>query len=144
QDVRRKTSEYLVALVDFCADMGGHVMVFGSPAQRRIEEGETREKAAEGFCESLRPALDRAHEHGITICLEPLPSPEANFLMTLDEAVGLIQRLDHPAAKTIFDVKSASSEGTPLPDLIARYAPHIAHVHANDSNRRGPGFGETD
>lgn len=41
-------------------------------------------------------------------------------------------------------MKSASSEGRPLPDLIAEFAPHIAHVHANDSNRRGPGFGDTD
>src|SRR5438552_1794215 len=40
EDVRRKTSDYLVALADFCADVGGRVMVFGSPAQRRIGEGE--------------------------------------------------------------------------------------------------------
>ena len=80
----------------------------------------------------------------ITICLEPLPAPEANYLLTLSEAVSLMERLDHPAAKTIFDVKSASSEGVPLPELVERFAPYIAHVHANDANRRGPGFGETD
>jgi D-psicose/D-tagatose/L-ribulose 3-epimerase len=142
-DVRKQTSDYLVALVDFCADVGGKIMVFGSPNQRRIPEGETREVAADRFLESIRPALDRAGVNGITICLEPLPPPEADFLLTLKEARSLVKKLDHPAAKTIFDVKSASSEGIPLPELIRECAPHIAHVHANDSNRRGPGFGET-
>jgi len=142
--VRRATADYLLALADFCGDVGGRIMVFGSPAQRRIAEGENAEIAAERFLAALRPALDRAHEHGITICLEPLPPPESNFLLTLAEARTLLQRLNHPAAKTIFDVKSASSEGRPLPDLIAEFAPYIAHVHANDANRRGPGFGETD
>jgi sugar phosphate isomerase/epimerase len=31
-----------------------------------------------------------------------------------------------------------------LPQLIARYAPYFAHCHANDTNLRAPGFGETD
>jgi len=142
-DLRRLTSEYLVALVDFCADVGGRVMTLGSPNQRRISEGDTVEIATERYCETLRPALDRALERGIVFCLEPLPPPEANFMLTLAEALAVIQRLNHPAAKTIFDVKSASSEGQPLPELIAKYAPYIAHVHANDTNRRGPGFGPT-
>jgi D-psicose/D-tagatose/L-ribulose 3-epimerase len=142
--VRQATSEYVSALVEFCGDVGGKVMVFGSPAQRRVEEGETVETATKRFMEALRPALDLASDRGITLCLEPLPRPEANFMLTLAEATDIMRRLDHPAAKTIFDVKSASSEGIPLPQLVREYAPSIAHVHANDANRRGPGFGETD
>ena len=143
-DTRTRTSEYLTELVDFCGDVGGKIMVFGSPAQRRIADGETAAIATGRFLETLRPALDCAQERGVTICLEPLPPPEANFLLTLGEAALLLNRLDHPAARTIFDVKSASSEGKPLSNLIREFSPLIAHVHANDANRRGPGFGETD
>lgn len=143
-EVRRRTGEYVVSLVDFCADLGGKVMVFGSPAQRRIAAGETSEIAAERFMVTLRPALDRAADRKVTICLEPLPPPEANFLLTLAEAAEVMEQLDYPAARTIFDVKSASSEVRPLDELIREYAPLISHVHANDANRRGPGFGETD
>lgn len=142
--VRQATSEYVIALVDFCGDVGGRIMVFGSPAQRRIADSDSREAAEERFASAIRPALNRAADRGITICLEPLPAPEANYLLTLAEAVALMKRLDHPAAKTIFDVKSASSEGVPLPEIVERFTPYIAHVHANDANRRGPGFGETD
>jgi sugar phosphate isomerase/epimerase len=144
EKVRLETSNYLAALVDFCADLGGRIMVFGSPAQRRIPEGEDASVAAERLQACLEPALARAESQKITLCLEPLPGPEADFILTLREAVTLVQKFDHPALKTIFDVKSASSEKADLSDLIHEFAPWIAHVHANDANRRGPGFGSTD
>ena len=142
--LRTKTAHYLAALTDFCADVGGHTLVLGSPAQRRIPDGDSPTVAAERLQACLEPALERATQHGIVLCLEPLPPPEANFILKLQEAVALLERFDHPALRTIFDVKSATSEGTPLPKLIQQFAPHIAHVHANDANRRGPGFGDTD
>src|SRR5262249_13591449 len=107
-------------------------------------ETDDRDAATERFVRALRPALDIARERGVVLCLEPLPPPESNFLLTLDEVLRVLDTLNHPAAKTILDVKSASWEQQPLPQLIARYDPYFAHCHANDTNRRGPGFGETD
>lgn len=142
--LRTATADYLVALVDFCADLGGHILVLGSPAQRRIPDDDNATLAAERLQHCLEPALERALLHRISLCIEPLPPPEADFILTLSEATALIRRIGHPSLRTIFDVKSASSEDTSLPALICEYAPYIAHVHANDANRRGPGFGETD
>ena len=94
--------------------------------------------------ECLLPALNAADKRGVVICLEPLPSPEADFILTLAEADALISRRNHPALRTIFDVKSASSEVESFSTLIEKYFARIAHIHANDANRRGPGFGATD
>ena len=146
--VRERTARYLVDLVTFCADLGGAVLVLGSPAQRRLPTSvapdAARGVAMDRLQSCIEPALETAQQHGITLCLEPLPAPEADFILTLQDAIQMIERLHHPALQTIFDVKSACSEGTPLPDLIHTFAAHIAHVHANDANRRGPGFGTTD
>src|SRR5262249_20175295 len=48
ESVRRATADYLVELARACADFGGDLMVFGSPAQRRVPEGATKEQATEG------------------------------------------------------------------------------------------------
>ena len=37
-----------------------------------------------------------------------------------------------------------SAEDTPVPDLIRRHAARTGHFHANDPNKRGPGFGQAD
>jgi sugar phosphate isomerase/epimerase len=37
-----------------------------------------------------------------------------------------------------------SSEGVPVVDLIRQYIPRTGHFHANDPNKRGPGFGDVD
>lgn len=143
-EVRRATSTYLTALTDFCADVGGTVMVLGSPKQRRIPSGQTPSAALSRFLDSIRPALDVARDRGVRLCLEPLPPPEADLLLTLREAAEALQLLDHPAACTILDIKSASADEAPIPELVRRHAHHIGHVHANDANRRAPGYGQTD
>ncbi len=142
--IRAETADYLAALADFCADIGGKILVLGSPAQRRLPAPGAAKLAADRLGRCLEKVLARAEKHGLTLCLEPLPPPEADFVLTLREAVDLAKRFAHPSLRTIFDVKSASSEIAPFPELIREFAPWIAHVHANDANRRGPGFGDTD
>jgi sugar phosphate isomerase/epimerase len=36
------------------------------------------------------------------------------------------------------------TDDAPIPDLVRRYGAKAGHFHANDANRRGPGFGEVD
>ena len=37
-----------------------------------------------------------------------------------------------------------ATERTPIPQIIAQNAAILAHFHANDPNRQGPGFGRLD
>ena len=37
-----------------------------------------------------------------------------------------------------------STEDIPIPQLIVDNAKHLAHFHANDPNRQGPGMGDVD
>ena len=141
--VRARTADYLRLLADLCADLGGTILVLGSPKQRSVEAGTSPAEARTRYLEAIRPCLQTCADRGLVLCLEPLAPEETNFLNTLAEARALIEAADHPSCRTIFDVKAASSENRPLPDLLRENADIVAHFHANDANRRGPGFGDT-
>jgi sugar phosphate isomerase/epimerase len=142
--VRRRTADYLVELARCCRDLGGDLMVFGSPAQRRIPARATRSQAADYAADTFGRALPGIADCGVRLCLEPLSPPEADFINTCGEAVQLLERVGHPSFVLHLDVKAMSTEAAPTPDVIRRYGPRAAHFHANDANRRGPGFGDTD
>jgi sugar phosphate isomerase/epimerase len=58
--------------------------------------------------------------------------------------VELLDRLHHPNFLLHLDVKAMATDDAPAPELIRRYASRTGHFHANDANKRGPGFGQTD
>jgi sugar phosphate isomerase/epimerase len=142
--VRQRTADYLGELARCCRDLGGDLMVFGSPQQRRVPAGHTRAEAADLARDTFHRALPAVADAGIKVCLEPLAPAEADFLTTCGEACELLDRIDHPNFVLHLDVKAMSSESEPVPDLIRRHHARTGHFHANDPNRRGPGFGDTD
>jgi sugar phosphate isomerase/epimerase len=142
--IRRATTDYLVALGDLCADLGGTIMVFGSPFQRNLAEGMTRAQGFDLATEVFRAAMPRIGERGVTICMEPLTPKETNFINTCADAAELIARVDHQHFKLHQDVKAMLSESESIPSLVHRFRDLTRHFHVNDSNLLGPGMGETD
>ena len=142
--VRQRTADYLVELAKCCRDLGGDLMVFGSPAQRRVPANHSRAQAVEFAVDTFRRSLAGVADCGVRLCLEPLAPPEADFINTAAEGLEILYRIGHPNFVLHLDVKAMSSETTPVPELIRRHAPRMGHFHANDPNRRGPGFGAVD
>lgn len=141
---RARTAEYIRDLARFCGDIGGKVMIFGSPKQRNIEEGMPYEKAFDNAVEVFESALPTCEEHGVTICMEPLHSNETNFCQSADETVTLIERIAHPNFQLLLDTKAMTDEPAGRPGTIKKHAKYLAHYHANDANLEGPGFGDVD
>src|SRR6266481_1623490 len=144
KNVRERTAKYLCDLVDFCGDIGGHIVVVGSPKQRNIMEGVSPEQAWEWALKTFERSVRRALERGLTICLEPLSPAETNFINTAAEAIRFVRHFHSPSFKIILDVKAMSSEAKPIPQIIQESWPHFAYFHANDVNLKGPGFGDVD
>jgi sugar phosphate isomerase/epimerase len=144
RSLRERTAKYFCDLVDFCADLGGGVMVVGSPKQRNLLPGVSREQAWEWAAATFRDVVAQAEQREVTICFEPLAPAETNFINTAAEALQFVQQLPSPRFKIILDVKAMCSESKPIPQIIRESWPHFAHFHANDWNLKGPGFGDVD
>ncbi len=141
---RKRTGEYLAELAHAAAELGGNILVLGSPFQRNLPEGMTREQGEANAADTLGHCLAALDRDKVYLCLEPLTPAETNFMTSAVEAVSLARRLAHPYVKLHLDVKAMSVERAPTPDVIRANREYLHHFHANDPNKRGPGFGDVD
>lgn len=140
---RERTLDTLRGLIDLCADLGGTVMVHGSPAQRRLPAGDESAAAQRGI-DAFAAVADHAARAGVAYCIEPLASTHANFINTVQQAVDIVRAIGKPALRTMLDCSAAAREETEAPAaLLERWLPGglLAHVQLNDPNLRGPGQG---
>ncbi len=142
--VRARTAQYFVELVNFCADLGGKVIVVGSPKQRNVMDGVSFEQAWQWATDTFRDAVKLAEERGVTICFEPLAPSETNFINTAAEGLRFTEQFKSRAMQIILDVKAMCSESKPIPQIIRESRGAFAYFHANDRNLKGPGFGDVD
>ena len=143
-DVRNHTVAYLESLAHLCRDLGGRVMVFGSPRQRSLLPGTTPAQAIDRLAETFTRLLPTLEATDTLVALEPLSPVETDVLTTAAETCRLVERIGSPHVRLLLDVKAMASEAVPIPEIIAASAEHLAHFHANDVNLQGPGFGAVD
>jgi sugar phosphate isomerase/epimerase len=150
EPTRRQTTAYLQELIRFCGDLGGKVMVVGSPDQRDVQKGVPYQVAWQRFVDMILACLELAAERDVTLCMEPLPISMTNFVLSLDEAVQMVEEIAarqpdlSPWFQTMFDVHNACFETEPLPDLVRRHMSHIKHIHVNEMDGSHPGRGDFD
>ncbi len=142
--LRARTLEVMKRMTGLCAELGGAVLVHGSPKQRLIAAGETHAIALGRLQDGLAQVAKAAAANGVVYCLEPLSAHEAQLINTVAEAVALVRRIDDPHLRTMIDCSAAGlGETESVPELIDRWLPtgFIGHIQFNDPNRRGPGQG---
>ena len=142
-EIRARTVDYLKTLVRMTARMNGSVMVLGSPQQRNLVAGTLYEDAFSRAVEILREVSDLAGEHGVTVAIEPLSPVETSFLSSSAEARRFIAAVNRPACRLHLDMKAMAHEPAGPVATIYEHRAEVAHFHANDVNRRGPGQGPT-
>jgi sugar phosphate isomerase/epimerase len=142
--VRKKTSDYLAELARLCRDLGGSIMVLGSPQQRNLLPGVTKPEAMKYAAEVLAAAVPTLADCGVTIAIEPLGPSEGNILNTAAEGRELADLVGSKNVQLHLDCKAMSSEPEPIPDIIRANRDIMVHFHANDPNLQGPGMGELD
>ena len=142
---RRRAIEVMRGLIGLCADLGGEVLVHGSPGARQIAQGQSPEVALAHATECFAAVAKDAEQAGVTYCIEPLAKSETPLINTVEEAAAIVREVDSPALRTMLDTCAAGqAERQPIPDVLDRWLPSgmIAHIHLNDPNRRAPGQGE--
>jgi sugar phosphate isomerase/epimerase len=143
KDVRERSWQYFEKLIDFCGDLGGGIMVLGSPKQRGTRSA-TRAEAVRYLTEGLARVASRAAARKATICLEALDGKQTDVVNTMAEAVEVVRQVKQPAIQSMFDFHNVADEKEPSEVLVRRFYPLIRHVHINEMDGRHPSTGNYD
>jgi sugar phosphate isomerase/epimerase len=143
--VRQQTVDVMRGLIDLGADLGGKVLVHGSPAQRTVPSDDNPSDAWLRARDCFAAVAEQAGTAKVLYCIEPLSPRDTNFINTVGEAVRMVEAIGSPAIRTMIDSCAAGqSETVPVAEQIDRWLPtgNVRHIHVNDPNRRGPGQGD--
>ena len=115
------------------------VIVFGSGQARRVPEGFDARAAHDqlvAFCRMVAPI---AHDHGVTVVIEPLNRAECNVLTAVSECAALVNEVAHPAIRLLVDAYHLMREGDSYASIVT-HGKLLSHVHiATAQNRLAPG-----
>jgi len=144
RSVRNQTADYFKSLIELCSDLGGNVMVLGSPLQRNFSPPMTHDQAMANAVEVIKQFTGQLETAKVRLAIEPLGPQEGNFLNHASQARTMIKAIDSPNVRLHLDVKAMSTEERPIDQIVRENADWVIHFHANDPNKLGPGMGDVD
>ncbi len=151
-DAHRAGIDYLKYTVDCAAGLGatvvggpltGNPLVFAGRPPQPVEESE-RLARKDRCVKGLKEAGDYAQNAGIVLAVEPLNRFESDVLCTTQQAMELLDAVDHPAVKLMLDTFHMHMEESSLSEAIRLAGDRLVHFQANENHRGFPGTGLTD
>lgn len=91
--------------------------------------------------EVLREAAEYAAQADITLTPEALNRFECYLCNTMAQLRKLVDMVDHPNLRGMFDPHHANIEEKSFAEAIAEIAPVLTHVHISENDRGTPGSG---
>lgn len=92
----------------------------------------------------LKGLADHAERETVQLWVEPVNRDETHLLNRLEDAVSLLEPIDHPHLGIVADLFHMGLEEADVEDAIRQNAAFIGHAHLADSDRRLPGQGASD
>ncbi len=140
--LRRAAVERLKWAVEMTAVLGGENLCgpYHSPLGVFSGTGPTAEEKKRA-AEVLRQGADEARKNKVLLCIEYLNRFECYFLTTAADAKALVQQVDHPHFRMMYDTFHANIEEKHAAPVIASVLDSVGHVHISENDRGTPGTG---
>lgn len=108
--------------------LGVEVIVLGSSGAKNVPPGFPLDRARRQLLELLFRLGPLADRHGITIVIEPISRPEANFVNRTEEGLALVREVQHPRIRLLVDFFHMAGESED-PGVVLEAGDSIRHVH---------------
>jgi D-psicose/D-tagatose/L-ribulose 3-epimerase len=140
--VRQAAVERHKWAIEMTATLGGEMLCgpYHSPLAVFSGTGPTEDEKQHA-ADVLRQSADIAKQHNLMLVIEYLNRFECYFLTTAAQARDLVQRVNHPNFRTMYDTFHANIEEKNPGQAIKELTGHFVHVHISESDRGVPGTG---
>jgi sugar phosphate isomerase/epimerase len=140
---RQRGVDYIKACIDLAKGAGARSVLVVPSLVGQPKTLISRQADLDAAVDPLRKASEYAGDQGILLTIEPINRYEVGLIFSVDDALQLARRVDHPACRIMGDTFHMQiEEGDGIPNAIRR-AGHFwfQHLHAADNTREAPGMG---
>jgi fructoselysine 3-epimerase len=137
---RRATVEHYKELAELTAQWGGQTLIY---LPGWIIFGTSRRQAWAWSREVLTEVADSIAHTGVTLVIEPT-SHDTNLCVSADDAIELMQDVNRPNVKLMFDTFHVLYSREVISDYAYKMGDDLKHIHIADSDRLPPGSGVGD
>lgn len=122
------------------AGMFNAFVIVGLVRGRR--QGRSYEETERLFIESMEHLLSLTER--VRYVIEPLNRYETDFINTVDDALGVLEKINSDRVGILADTFHMNIEEANIPESLKRAGKRLYHFHVADSNRWAPGCGHFD
>ena len=137
---RRHTINHYKDLVELSAEWGGKILLY---IPGWVVFGTTFRQAWDWSIAALGEIADKAAEFDVSLVIEPV-SFDTNLVDKCDEAIEMMEEVNKPNVKLMFDTFHVLYRKEVSSDYIYRMGKDLIHMHISDNNRLPPGQGRGD
>lgn len=135
---------YLQACIDAAAQLGSPTVAgpfYSAVGRCWRSTAEERARDVEQLAGVLRSLGDYAADRGVGLGVETLNRFETSFLNTTQQALQLVEQVEHPAVGLALDLFHLGIEEKSPGDALRQAGHHLKHVQVAENDRGTPGTG---
>ena len=142
--IRDNGMAYVKGAVQAVRDLGGTNLVgplYSAVGRTWQSTPQERARDTDLLVDNLSELAKYAADYGVILCVEPLNRFETSFINLAEQAIPIVERVDHPNCQMMLDTFHMNIEEKSLGDTIRAVGPRLRHVHACENDRGAPGTG---
>jgi D-psicose/D-tagatose/L-ribulose 3-epimerase len=102
---------------------------------------EERKRDTDLLVKQLKELSAHAGDQGVMLCVEPLNRFETSFMNLAQQAIDVVDRVDHPACGILLDTFHMNIEERSVGEAIKAAGTRLKHLHGCENDRGAPGSG---
>jgi|ETNmetMinimDraft_16_1059900.scaffolds.fasta_scaffold25747_2 sugar phosphate isomerase/epimerase len=136
--IRQQAVSYLKKLIRLAGMLSVKVLVYGSPASRKVAEKQY-DKCYDIAIDVFRELGIEAERNDVFFCIEPLGPSENDFILTADEGNQLVSDVGSKHFGLHLDSKAMVEAGEDFKSVFQRYGAMLKHFHVSEPGLAPPG-----